>query len=129
MDAACKERVRQRASHRCEYRHLAENELQYVAFHVEHVVPKKHGGGDDVSNLALACQQCNLHKGANLSGIDPDSGKIVELFNPRADDWGKHFAIVAGEIVGLTPTGRATVVVFNMNTPDRVHLRSELAGE
>lgn len=33
-------------------------------FHVDHVVPVIKGGSDDVSNLALACQGCNLSKGS-----------------------------------------------------------------
>ena len=29
--------------------------------------------------------RCNLHKGPNLSGVDPDTGQVVRLFDPRDD--------------------------------------------
>ena len=32
-------------------------------FHVDHIHPLSLGGSDDVRNLALACQSCNLKKG------------------------------------------------------------------
>jgi hypothetical protein len=34
-----------------------------VPLDVEHIVPKSRGGTDRVSNLTLACKQCNLEKG------------------------------------------------------------------
>jgi hypothetical protein len=78
--------------------------------------------------LALACQKCNLHKGPNLSGIDPESDLIVELFHPRRNDWEGHFAFRGPYVVGLTPAGRATVRVLCMNRADRIQLRAELRG-
>lgn len=30
---------------------------------VEHIVPRVHGGGDDLDNLAIACARCNAEKG------------------------------------------------------------------
>ncbi len=51
--------VRQRANGRCEYCMLPE-EASEVAFHVEHIRAKQHGGSDDLSNLALACDRCNF---------------------------------------------------------------------
>jgi 5-methylcytosine-specific restriction endonuclease McrA len=35
-----------------------------------------------LENLALACIDCNLQKGPNLSGIDPETRKVTELFIP-----------------------------------------------
>ncbi len=94
--------------------------------HIEHIVAKQHLGNDDPVNLALACNHCNLHKGPNLSGVDPDSGQIVPLFNPHADTWGEHFTLQGPWIVGLTPVGRATVQVLAMNAPDLIDLRNDL---
>jgi 5-methylcytosine-specific restriction endonuclease McrA len=34
-----------------------------VPFEVEHIVPKVHGGSNRISNLALACHDCNERKG------------------------------------------------------------------
>jgi len=55
-----------RAGNRCEYCRLPE-ELSDVPFHVEHIVARQHQGGDELSNLALACDRCNLYKGPNLA--------------------------------------------------------------
>ena len=125
MDEATRNLVRDRAGYRCEYCGLHEDDDAYT-FHVEHIIARKHDGLDDESNLALACQQCNLHKGSNLSGVDPQSGEIVELFHPRQEIWSEHFLFQEYRIVGLTPCGRATVVVLDMNDLDRINIREEL---
>ena len=78
--------------------------------------------------LALACDRCNAYKGPNLTSIDPDSNAIVPLFNPREDTWGDHFAVRGGRLTGLTPKGRATVRLLNMNAPRRVELREAWLG-
>jgi 5-methylcytosine-specific restriction endonuclease McrA len=126
MDAATRELARQRAGNRCEYCRLAQEDTPLATFHIEHIVARKHGGSDDPSNLALACYHCNLHKGTNLTGIDPISGAIVPLFHPRQQAWHEHFAIQGLLIVGLTPTGRATVRVLMMNAVGRLQLRAGL---
>jgi hypothetical protein len=91
--------------------------------HVEHVIPKKHGGGDELANLALACIDCNLHKGPNLTGLDPSTGEIEPLFNPRKMKWSAHFEWLGVEIAGITACGRTTIVVLNMNSEDQLGLR------
>lgn len=125
MDEATRNLVRGRAGYCCEYCRLHEDDDAYT-FHVEHIIARKHGGLDDESNLALACQQCNLHKGSNLSGVDPRSGEIVELFHPRQEIWTEHFSFQGCRLVGLTPNGRATIEAPNTNDLDRINLREEL---
>jgi hypothetical protein len=125
VDRAIRALVRERAADRCEYCGLRQEELPLTAFHVEHVIPRQHGGSDDPQNLALACHHCNFHKGPNLSGIDPESGAIVPLYHPRREVWEQHFALQDVMVVGLTPTGRATVRVLLMNSPTRLELRRE----
>lgn len=124
MDAVTRDAVRRRALARCEYCHAAEGSGPRLRFHIEHITARQHGGGDAIENLALACHLCNAHKGPNLSGIDPADGSVVLLFHPRRDHWEEHFAEAAGAILGLTPTGRGTVAVLDMNHPARVALRS-----
>ena len=78
-----------------------------------------------------------LYQGPLGCGKGPSTGsawylqtqKIVLLFNPREDVWQDHFVLQGGEIVGLTPTGRATVRLLNMNAPHRVELREEWLAE
>ena len=131
MDATRREVVCVRAGNRCEYCRVRQQHVPYSRLQVEHIRPKKHGGGDTLANLALACDRCNFSKGPNLSGVDPETSSIVVLFNPREQGWEDHFVHRGPLIEGRTPTGRATVVVLNMNEPHRVQLREELirAGE
>lgn len=127
--------VRRRAGNRCEYYHLPQDAFRRP-FHIEHIIAKQHGGETQLENLALACWYCNLKKGPNLAGIDPESGNTVALFNPRTDDWADHFALSLWstgapsiEIKGRTSTGRATLRVLGMNDEMRRVLRYELWRE
>ena len=131
MDDEISQFVRTRATHRCEYCQVPEKYYTEL-FQIEHVVARYHGGGDELGNLALACRHCNLHKGTNLSGLDPTTSELTRLFNPRNDSWEEHFCIERGVIRGLTAIGRATAYVLNMNAERRIELRlalRELAGD
>jgi hypothetical protein len=123
VDAESRYLVRQRAELRCEYCRLPE-ELGEVTFHVEHIVARQHQGSDELSNLALACDRCNLYKGPNLS--TKFEGETVELFHPRQHMWSDHFAFFGPEIAGVTPTGQATVQLLKMNSPRRVAIRRRM---
>jgi hypothetical protein len=126
MRAATRALVRSRAGRRCEYCRLHERDLPLFSFHVEHILPKKHGGTDDPQLLAWSCHHCNLAKSSNLSGRDSVSGRVVVLFNPRRQLWKRHFAWNGPQLVGLTPCGRATIAVLNINVPHRIDLRELL---
>jgi HNH endonuclease len=128
MEPGLKELVRTRAGNACEYCRLPQDATPLISFHIEHIVSRQHGGSNEPGTLALACDRCNAYKGPNLTSIDPDSNAIVSLFNPRQDIWGDHFAIRGGRITGLTPKGRATVRLLNMNAPRRVELREAWLG-
>lgn len=126
MDRQTRDIVVPRANGRCEYCRIAQSLVPFHTFHVEHIVARQHGGSDDPDNLCLACDRCNAYKGANLTAIDPETNEIVTLFHPRRDRWQEHFAFSDAEILGLTPTGRATVRLLNMNDYRRLSLRAEL---
>lgn len=126
MDAVTRRLVRERAGDRCEYCGLAQFAAPFFTFHIEHILAKQHGGGDDPGNLALACPDCNRFKGPNLAAIDPDTGRPVPLFNPRVHSWEEHFALDGAAIVGRTATGRATARLLKMNEEARIAMRSEL---
>ena len=125
METSVRRLVRDRAGQRCEYCGLAEAHV-YIPHHSDHIRPKQHGGDDSSLNLALACQGCSLKKGANLAGLDPESGTLVALFNPREQTWSEHFVFRGALIVGLTPVGRATVHVLDMNTREQVKIREDV---
>jgi 5-methylcytosine-specific restriction endonuclease McrA len=48
---------------------------------VEHIVPKARGGSDRVSNLTIACEQCNTAKGAQTA---------AEFGHPAVEAQAKH---------------------------------------
>lgn len=122
MDAATRRLVKQRAGMRCEYCGVPAK-YAVLSLHVEHIVSIKHGGQDSADNLALACIDCNLHKGTNIAGIDPLSSELTVLFHPRQHVWVDHFERVGGYINGLTPIGRTTVFVLCMNLDELVEFR------
>jgi hypothetical protein len=126
IDAATRQQVRSRAGNHCEYCGLSQEADRFFRFHIEHVIPKQHGGTDELRNLALACHHCNRHKGPNLAGIDPDTGQMVALFDPRTQQWEDHFESRGEWIAGRTPVGRATVRVLAMNADEQRDLRAEL---
>ena len=131
MDSATRELVWARARRRCEYCRIHQDNEPFYRLHIDHIIPKQHGGSDLPDNLALACHHDNEHRGTNLSGVDPETGKIVRLFDPRRQRWSRHFRFEGPVIVGRTQCGRATASVLAINAPDRVELRAALisAGE
>jgi len=124
MLPSTKTRVRERAGNASEYCHLHQDSSPLAVLHIEHVIPKIHGGTDALDNLALACIDCNLHKGPNLTGIDPATGVVTELFHPRLLVWDDHFAWDGIYLVSNTQTGRTTIRVLNMNSEEQLALRS-----
>lgn len=124
MEAQTRTRVRERAGNRCEYCQLHQDDSPLATLHIEHIISKVHGGTDDLENLALACIDCNLHKGTNLTGVDPETRQITELFHPRCERWEEHFIWHGNQIVGLSARGRTTVRVLQMNSEDQLALRS-----
>jgi hypothetical protein len=129
MKPSLRRLVRERAGSRCEYCHLPESAVPAAPFHLEHIVARQHGGSDGPSNRCWSCHRCNLHKGPNLSGLDPVTRRIVGLFNPRRQLWKRHFKWVGAVLVGRTRTGRATIAVLNINAPQRIELRQTLMTE
>ena len=123
MDAAARKQVSERAGDRCEYCLLRRRQAAFASFHIEHIIARQHRGPDHSSILALACHRCNLHKGPNLSGYDPDTCEVIPLFHPRRDHWSEHFRFDGAFITGLTAIGRTTIWVLQMNAEDRLKLR------
>lgn len=90
MNKGLEREVRRRAGHRCEYCQIPEVAFE-LRHEIDHIIPQKHHGPTAFENLALCCGRCNLHKGPNLTGIDPETGSIQPLFNPRTVKWEEHF--------------------------------------
>lgn len=117
-----------RAHSCCEYCKSSRNYAAHT-FHVEHVIPIS-AGGDQISldNLALACANCNGSKATKATAVDPVGKATVTLFNPRAQQWQDHFIWSEdfSEVMGKTPTGRATVDALRLNRKEVVNLRQVL---
>ena len=125
--AHLKRAVAERARGCCEYcRSQARFATQ--AFSAEHIVPLSQGGETTLDNLAFACQGCNNHKYTKTEGRDPVTGNVVPLYHPRRQQWSNHFTWNEDFtlIIGLTPTGRATVVELQLNREGIVNLRQIL---
>lgn len=120
--------VRQRARSRCEYCRMPA-QFDPLPFQVDHVIAEQHGGKTTLDNLALSCLHCNKHKGPNIAGIDPLTGQLVPLFNPRRQRWERVFSWDGPVLVGRTRVGRATIHVLAMNAPDFLAFRAELIDE
>jgi HNH endonuclease len=125
--SSAREAVRLRARGICEYCRSQER-FATQTFGIEHIVPVQAGGSHDMDNLALACQGCNNHKYTKRVAIDPVTGELVSLFHPRRDRWRDHFIWTHDytRILGLTPTGRATVEALRLNRNGLVNLRHAL---
>jgi hypothetical protein len=116
--------VIERAHGCCEYcRSQARFAIQ--PFSVEHIIPRSQGGETMLDNLALACQGCNNHKYNKTEARDPVTGVIVPLYHPRRQRWRDHLAWNADFtlVIGLTPTGRATVEALQLNREGLLNLR------
>jgi len=120
--------VRAAAGGRCEYCRIPEA-CDPLPFQVDHVIAEQHGGPTEADNLAWSCLHCNKHKGPNIAGIDPDTGRMAALFHPRRQRWERHFAWDGPTLVGRTRSGRATIRVLAVNDPDFVAFRAELMDE
>jgi len=116
ISLAVRTRVRAAAGERCGYCQAPQH-LVLAPLEVEHITPAAAGGTNRESNLWLSCRVCNSYKGAQVSVRDPLSNTDVVLYDPRRQRWQDHFAwsYDGAEIIGLTPTGRATVEALQLN--------------
>lgn len=114
--------VFERAGGLCEYCLIPE--IAVLAAHeIDHIIPRKHGGPTNSENLALSCALCNKRKGSDLTSYDPATSKIIALYHPRRDNWHDHFQLSNALFLPLTPTGRVTIHLLQLNNPSRIEER------
>jgi len=111
--------VAQRAGRRCEFCLIHEDDAGFP-HQVDHIVSRKHGGSSTSENLAYACVVCNRHKGSDVASIDPRTGAMVPIFDPRKDRWRDHFRLEGTLIEPISGSGRATVRLLQLNAPERI---------
>jgi hypothetical protein len=120
-----RQEIRNLAHHRCEYC-LYDERASENPHEIDHIIATQHGGDTVVENLCLACFECNRQKGPNLCSLDSETKALVALFNPRRHQWTDHFRLDGAHIVPLTPEGRVTVRVLNINDSERINERERL---
>jgi hypothetical protein len=125
ISQALRRAVADRAGARCEYCLMPEAEL-FAGCEVDHVISRKHGGVTDLANLALSCERCNRAKGTDVGSVVGPERSLVRLFNPRIDEWHRHFRLEGARIEPLTDIGEATVRLLRLNAPDRALQRQAL---
>lgn len=79
-----------------------------------------------MENLAFACFECNRRKGSNIASLDPETGDLTPLYNPRMQEWSEHFRWNGSIIEPLTAMGRATASFLRFNDPVQVQIRANL---
>ena len=119
--------VARRAHYRCEYCRYPEA-ASSTPLEVDHIIPEARDGITTLDNLALCCRSCNLHKYVKIDAVDPITGEMTSLFNPRGQNWREHFTLDrdTGTIQGVTPAGRATEKALVLNSPHAVTTRQLL---
>ncbi len=119
------------AGNHCDYR-LSHQRYTMSKLEIEHIIPKSKGRTNAAENLWLSCGLCNRYKGTQIEGFDEETQNYVNLFNPRRQIWTEHFTWSADAviIIGVTPTGRATVNALKLNNEIAVEVRRNwiLAG-
>jgi hypothetical protein len=125
IPAAMRRLVIGRANNCCEYCLLHKDD-GFIAHEVDHVIAEKHRGKTEAENLCFACFDCNRFKGSDLSSLDIDTDMLVPLFNPRKQEWDEHFRLDGALIYPLTPEGRVTEYLLQLNNEERIIRRSEL---
>lgn len=127
LTARLRAEIAERAKRCCEY-WRAQEKFSPDSFSVEHITPLSGGGSSETDNFAYSCQGCNNRKYVSVEAIDPVTGELVALFHPRRQRWSDHFAWNEDctVVIGLTPTGRATVEKLHLNRRGLVNLRRVL---
>lgn len=112
----------------CQYCLTAESSSG-IPLTYDHIRPRSKGGNTSFENVCRACRACNEFKTDSTHAVDPITGELTPLFDPRTQAWDEHFAWSAdrARVEGLSPAGRATVVALRMNRPTITAARSRWA--
>jgi ATP adenylyltransferase len=123
--------VLKRAGFRCELCGVAASER---AIEVDHILPRKHGGQDELSNLQALCYKCNANKGARddedlriiREGIDARQEGCVFCELPKtrviaanALALAFHDAYAVTPLHALVISKRHAVTFFDLFEPER----------
>jgi 5-methylcytosine-specific restriction endonuclease McrA len=116
--------VATRAVYKCEYC-LLPDKVSFYNFQIDHIISLKHGGSNDIENLAYCCPDCNYFKGTDLGSI-LNNNVLVRFYNPRINVWHDCFELANGTISAKNDIGKVTEKIFRFNDVDRLIFRREL---
>ena len=117
--------VAERAGNCCEYCLISQDD-DVFPFEIDHIIAEKHGGETTSENLCLGCANCNGFKGSDLGSIDHVTDALTPLYHPRRQQWSNHFRLVGNRIEALTPEGRVTTFLLQLNRPSILTERKSL---
>jgi len=60
---------------------------------IDHVVPKKHGGSEEDSNLVVACHVCNMLKGQEKCSSIENDREIIARKRAKYRTWFENFVL------------------------------------
>jgi hypothetical protein len=103
----------------CEYCLLHESQ-SYIGFELDHIISIKHGGDNELDNLAYACMYCNQNKGTDIGTMLLPSDAFQRFYNPRKDKWSDHFEFSNTLILPKTNIGEGTIKILQLNNVDRL---------
>ncbi len=119
ISAALRRLVIERANGCCEYCRMSQV-VGWLPYQIDHIRSEKHGGETIEANLCFSCVRCNSHKGSDIAGEDPVTKQAAFLFNPRRQKWVDHFRLNRAVIEPLSPEGRVTSYVLQLNHDERI---------
>ena len=125
ISRATRKLIMERARHRCEYCRVLEY-LSSFDYHIDHIIGIQHGGSNSLNNLAYVCSSCNWKKGPNISTILHIEGPLIQLFNPRIQDWFEHFEIKNGILLPLSSIAEGTIKLLELNQENKIEERFEM---
>lgn len=111
--------VAKRADYLCEYCLIAEQDT-ILGCAIDHIISIKHGGTSEPDNLAYCCVYCNRFKGSDIGSIILEKKEFFRFYNPRWDNWGKHFKLNNSLIKPLTDIGLVTARILGFNDQQRL---------
>ena len=97
-----------------------------IPHEIDHIVPIKHRGTNDLDNLCLSCFDCNRYKSSDVGSFDPETNILTPLFHPRFDRWEDHFELEDNYVKPISPVGRVTVFVLHLNSDEQLERRAVL---
>ncbi|WP_437853441.1 HNH endonuclease [Sorangium sp. So ce363] len=83
-------RIEEADRRRCQYC-LTSEANSGIPLTCDQITPVSKGGPTSFENVCLACRPCNEFKAGATESVDPLTGDVVPVFNPRLHRWSEHF--------------------------------------